>query len=194
MILHNIRKDNKRLVIYIDENPESPREWENRGIMVCWHRNYDLGDEQPKMKSNDWAISLADLDDGTDMDKVWKVLHNKYVILPLYLYDHSGITISTAPFHCPWDSGQVGWIYCERGKEGKSDEDLTKYLEGEVEIYDQYLRGDVYGFECFTITKCECCGHESEEFEDSCWGFYGSNFEEMKGNIPKEFHELLGEI
>ena len=29
------------------------------------------------------------------------------VILPLYLYDHSGITMNTCGFSCPWDSGQV---------------------------------------------------------------------------------------
>jgi hypothetical protein len=29
----------------------------------------------------------------------------------LYLYDHGGITISTGPFSCPRDSGQVGFIY-----------------------------------------------------------------------------------
>lgn len=39
---------------------------------------------------------------------------DKYVILPLYLYDHSGITISTEPFSCPWDSWQVGWIYAPK--------------------------------------------------------------------------------
>ena len=27
------------------------------------------------------------------------------VILPLYLYDHSGITMNTTGFSCPWDSG-----------------------------------------------------------------------------------------
>lgn len=41
---------------------------------------------------------------------------DKYIILPLFLYDHSGITISTGPFSCPWDSGQVGWIYAEKKK------------------------------------------------------------------------------
>ena len=40
----------------------------------------------------------------------------KYVILPLYLYDHGGITMSTGAFSCSWDSGQVGWIYAEKKK------------------------------------------------------------------------------
>ncbi len=36
----------KILEIYHDEMPEFPREWENLGIMICGHRNYNLGDEQ----------------------------------------------------------------------------------------------------------------------------------------------------
>ena len=35
-----------------------------------------------------------------------------FVFLPLYLFDHSGITMNTSGFSCPWDSGQVGWIFC----------------------------------------------------------------------------------
>ena len=31
-----------------------------------------------------------------------------FVFLPLYLFDHSGITMNTSGFSCPWDSGQVG--------------------------------------------------------------------------------------
>ena len=53
---------------------------------------------------------------------------DKYVILPLYLYDHSGITISTGPFSCPWDSGQVGWIKAPkdtfRNATGYSEDEL----------------------------------------------------------------------
>lgn len=42
-------------------------------------------------------------------------------IQPLYLYDHSGISISTGSFvgrapHAEWDSGQVGYIYMEKDK------------------------------------------------------------------------------
>jgi len=41
---------------------------------------------------------------------------DKLVIKPLYLYDHSGIAMSTSSFigrahHAEWDSGQVGYIY-----------------------------------------------------------------------------------
>ena len=51
-----------------------------------------------------------------EVDELYDLVRatDKYVILPLYLYDHSGITISTGPFSCPWDSGQVGWIYAPK--------------------------------------------------------------------------------
>lgn len=61
------------------------------------------------------------------------------------------------------------------------------HMENEVETYDLYLRGDVYGY---TLTKhvveqetCPHCGqvideYEEEEEEDSCWGFYGDCLEE----------------
>ena len=129
-----------------DEDAFSPREWDNMGTMVCWHRGHNLGDEQPKCSPDEYDLP----------DDVIK--------LPLYLYDHSGITMSTSPFSCPWDSGQVGFIYCEKGKEGMSDEAITKCLEGEVEEYDNYLTGNVWGY---VIEDSQ-----GEEL-DSCWGFIG---------------------
>lgn len=111
-----------------------------------------------------------------------KAVCNGYVILPLHLYDHSGITMSTGQFRCPWDSGQVGWIVCDdetiqREFDGDRDK-AEKVLEIEVAIYDDYLTGNVYGF----IVE------ETNEFDedgepvwdgcnelDSCWGFYGDD-------------------
>lgn len=39
---------------------------------------------------------------------------DKVAILPLYLYDHSGLTMSTNDFGDRWDSGCVGFIYMEK--------------------------------------------------------------------------------
>lgn len=93
------------------------------------------------------------------------------MILPLYLYDHSGITMNTTGFSCPWDSGQVGWIYATGEDVVKeygsiTPETLEKakdLLQGEVEYYDHYIRGDCYGLQLF----------KGEEEIDSCWGFIG---------------------
>ena len=103
------------------------------------------------------------------------------VILPLHLYDHSGITMRTGAFSCPWDSGQVGWIYItpEKIKKEYGWKKLTsarrrqiqQYLEGEVETYDHYLTGSVYGY---NITAGE---DVENDCDDSCWGFFGYDHE-----------------
>lgn len=97
------------------------------------------------------------------------------VILPLGLIDHSGISMyvgAGAHRHDPggWDSGQVGVIFDtadtrkECGMQDSSAEDIERALRGEVNAYDQYLRGEVY---CFTVTNPD------GEHADSCCGFLG---------------------
>lgn len=95
---------------------------------------------------------------------------------------------------CPWDSGQSGVVYCThdeakdwlrvrpshwdaelkrtiydapRDDSPLTEEEIeqaTRCLRGNVEEFDMYLRGDVYGF----VIKDDC----GEEVE-SCWGFVG---------------------
>jgi hypothetical protein len=164
---HEEKIGNYLIRIFPDTTPDSPRNWDNLGTMVCFHKRYDLGDE------NDYCSSNYDGWDEMKEDIIEK--ENVHTILPLYLYDHSGITISTSPFGCQWDSGQVGWIFVSKDKVKQESLDETKieeYLKGEVETYDQYIRGDVYGYKVYKIETCDK-GCEHEEELDSCWGFYG---------------------
>lgn len=187
-----------RVRIERDECPQNPRENDNMGKMVCWHKKYILGDEQPDETSCEWRTNLAieacprlgDIieywdnegyyklrDDHTHgeaigaischvEDMVAAILEKHFIILPLYLYDHSGITMNTEGFACPWDSGQVGVIYCGNGTMRQA---TIENLKLEVATYDQYLTGDVYGFIC----EEEVDGEWEET--DSCWGFYGND-------------------
>ena len=151
-----------RVRIMQDDNGTDPREWDNLGTMVCWHGRYNLGDEQPDYSPSEY---LEDLPEGT-------------VILPLYLYDHSGITMSTSQFSCPWDSGQVGFIYAtpERIREcfmGEvTDDRVREALVGEVKTYDQYLTGDVY---YYVVDNPVTCDHGDTHYEDvdACAGYLG---------------------
>lgn len=157
-----------------DENPESPRAWDNFGKMVCFHRRYDLGDKHNYKSDNfdGWEDLKQHLIDNEDAA----------VVLPLYLYDHSGITMSTTPFGDILDSGQVGWIYCTKKeleeladtRSGQPvEERAAVLLKGEAETYDQYLRGDIYGYRISKLSTFDQ-GHEHEEELDSCWGYYGT--------------------
>ncbi len=155
--------------IYYDDDAHSPRDWDNLGTMVCWNRRYNLGDEQPKC----------------DPEEYFEDIKGR-ITLPLYVYEHGGITISTGAFSCPWDSGQVGWIYVTKERlyreygwkriTKKRYEQIVKYLEGEVNEYDMYLTGQCYGY---------CIEDEGGEELDSCWGFLGMEYvlEEMESTM-----------
>lgn len=180
---------NYTIKIAHDDMQESPRDWDNLGTMVCFHSRYTLGDKHSHTNPSEFVHALSGLyEDEYDCylteeqaDRCWAEIHKKYVILPLYLYDHSGITMSTSPFSCRWDSGQVGYIYMSledirkeynvKRVSKKMREKIATYLTGEVETYDKYLTGEVYGF---TIKK----GEDKVDI-DSCWGFYGYNDDYM---------------
>jgi hypothetical protein len=154
------------LKIEQDELLDSPRTWDNIGNMVCFHKRYRLGD------NHDYDID--DYDSWDELEKALNREHDIAVALPLYLYDHSGITMNTTGFSCGWDSGQVGFIYVTKEKLRKEFnvkriskailQKATDILVGEVSTYDQYLTGDVYWFGVYD---------ESGEMVDSCGGFYG---------------------
>ena len=72
-----------------DLDPLNPRtEFDNLGKMVCFHDRYDLGDK-------DHGINHNDFNSWKEMFDHIKRTEIVAVILPLYLYDHSGITISS---------------------------------------------------------------------------------------------------
>lgn len=190
-IYKSATKDGFKLEVVYDEFPESPRDWSNLGMMVCWHRRYSLGDKHNYNNPIDFKEEIND---------------TNAIILPLYLYDHSGITMSINPFSCSWDSGQVGYIYAmfDKIKEEYSvieiSEELRQkvstYLKGEVETYDKYLRGDIYGFRISKINDCSTCHHKEYEEIDSCYGFYGTDFKEngMMDHIEDKYHYLFAEL
>ena len=159
---------------YYDNYPDNPRSWDNLGTMVCFHKRYDLGDEHD-YKSKDF--------DGWDKlkSKIIKDHNGVGIIRDLYLFDHSGISISIRPFGCSWDSGQVGFIFVpiddvrkwynvQRTNRVVLD-DLERKLQQEVETYDKFLRGECFGFKVFKIKTCSL-GHKHEEEVESCFGYY----------------------
>ena len=149
--------------IKYDECGESPREmYDNICIFHIAHRRYSFGDD-----------NYNDYESIKEAEK--EALRNKDMVLPLYMYDHGGITISLTPFSCPWDSGQVGFVQIPRytmireftGDGGKNFSPRLKrraleIAKNEVKELDSYLRGEVYGYVI-----------DEDEDGDSCWGYIG---------------------
>ena len=152
-----------------DKASEDPRSFDSLGSMLCWHKNLMIGDV------HSWGIKAFEEYLKTPKDFEKALSENRpAIVLPIYLYDHGNITISTSPFSCKWDSGQVGYLYIKR-KEVEREygkitseilEKVKTLLEGEVETYDHYLTGNVYGFEVESL--------DGEQL-DSCYGWYGDS-------------------
>ena len=162
--------------IYHDNDAESPRDWDNLGTLICDHLRYQLGDKHEFADARSFLLDLLDLNEEMDLsvDDLIKRVEKIAVILPVYLYDHSGLAMNTTGFHCPWDSGQVGFIYvtlAEIRKEysfnrvsAKRREQVATYLRNEVQVFSDYIAGAVYGY---VVEK-------GDEEIDSCWGFIGN--------------------
>ncbi len=238
-----------------DASDMSPRDWSNVGVMSCYYRGYDLGDEdirEASFKTNcpvcndpdadgvNWVVGvhrtgkrlavgskdeahkflneLPDVQSGnyyiepiipepgyvkwdgdpghfryedntmvcqkcggegeTDADMIdyFKRERGARVVLPLIVYEHSGITmqvghVGDAPFDSQgWDTSFVGFIFdtpetVEQclGKDA-TDEQIEKALRSEVKDYASYLEGDVVWWNV---------SDDETNFHEGCGGYVG---------------------
>jgi hypothetical protein len=163
--------------IEADQDPSNPRGEDfdySFGTIVAFHKRHSLSDK--KELSDGTILDFHDYKGWNEMIAHVDKVEGGIVWLPLYLYDHSGITISTTPFSCQWDSGQVGFIYVSKKKaretysckriDKKRIETIKKELRSEITLFDDYLTGSVYGYTVLLPDGTE---------GDSCWGYYGSD-------------------
>lgn len=171
-----------------DELAESPREWDNLGTCFFLHARYELGDEgakDPRKMNPDDILAQ----------------------LPVYMYEHGGITLSTTPFSCPWDSGQLGMIYITKSQAEEcprqADETETEYvirlkriLDAEIQTLDDYVCGDCYRFEVIEYDAQRDPEAHYGDATDSCGGFLGRNPHEngLIENIGQELHHFFDDV
>lgn len=201
-----------RIRVEYDDYAESPRTaWEN--VAAFWsygmHRRYnfheDAADEVlARIKA---AMPVPDelLEKDRDIEVIQWLMKNqtpvsRYVIMPVYMYDHGSLSFSTDRFSCSWDSGIIGFMMVDVERWGVehggewSVEAATRSIVGEVRALDSY---HVYGACSYVMERrkgCKCCGHMEWEEEVTCGGFYG-NPEERKealmDNLGDEYGYLL---
>lgn len=131
-------------------------------------------------------------------DAIFALLEDRLVAVPMWLYDHSGLTVSCGerayPYNDKFDSSAVGWCVLEKTKAiselGATEADWKEKSEAciraEVRSYDQYLQGDVWYYQ---LRSCHgYCGYAENGAdkngsqisgegawtdEESCGGFFG---------------------
>lgn len=166
-------------IFHDDSLAADPRGNDNLGIMLCWHPHYELGDEQFR--------GPADVGGATNMAEVarWLVKRGAENLIGLFLYDHSGLSLSAGPTldgrndaeavskagrnpfdTAGWDTSMVGFIYTtseRRRAMVTSAVHVEEALRAEIAEYSAFLAGEVYGY---TVER-------DGEMIDSCWGFVG---------------------
>lgn len=142
---------------------------ETFGTILYTSSRYELGDDQ---------VSAEEIDE--------KMKDSSVIALPVYAYIHSGVVLNTKIFSCRFDSGQSGCIYISKEEvrrifnvkriSPKLYKQVINSLESEVNIYSQYLNGEVYGYRIFD---------DNDQEIESCWGFYGFD------TAQKEAQEII---
>jgi hypothetical protein len=197
-----------RLQIHIDDFPSSPRkDDEPLNTIVAWHRRYALSDTDEFDTPEDFLLEMK---------------RSKQQFYPLYLMDHTILTLQTEPFggiYGQWDSGQVGWVYAPHDRirdylgvkriTKAVRERVEKMIDTDLEVYSAYLNGWVYGY---TIEARDPeyppCPEEAAECDepdpddaytdevDACWGFFGTGRmkEFMKENVEPDLQYLFDRL
>ena len=65
-----------------------------------------------------------------------------------------------------------------------TEEQVLSWMDGSVQVYDAYLRGEVYLFESYELITVNPDGDTVRRNEDSCGGFgYGEDWDLMVVNM-----------
>lgn len=159
------------ITIDSDDDAQDPRGDDNATVMLCWHPRYNLGDEHGEAAKIKAAIDEHFADRRMNVDVIFRWLrafHGATTIQPLYLLDHSGLSMSTSPSLADpggWDTSAVGFVFDTehtRSVTGVEPENVPAAIAGEVKSYSTYLEGGYVGW---TVLD-----HRGEVIE-SCWGY-----------------------
>lgn len=221
-----------------DASMFSPRDWSNVGTMAIHYSGYKLGDKdagdidfdvtcpdcegtgerEEKQSANTTELFDCDKCGGSgeitlDPASYFRQERGAHVVIGLFVYEHSGITISAGPTigetikrddirssgrfigdDAGWDTSFVGFIFdTPQGVkdclgEDATDEQIEKALHSEVEVYASYLEGDVTWW---SVEDSET------DFNEGCGGFVGchdSAEEEMYQSLEQAIVKRLAEI
>lgn len=173
-----------RLKIEYDDMPFNPREDYGGNLCTIFSQKgrWDIGDPGYSYTRDEAPKKYEEFKRRQDKGEIF--------MLPIYMYDHSGQTISLSDFQDRWDSGVCGFAFIEKKKvieeypdanEGNWKEKAYKAIQVEIELYDKYIRGETYSW---FLEKAEEVEHtrKSDGYtwttiewreQDACGGYFG---------------------
>lgn len=212
-IMNKNGKCEKRLVRFFrDEFPDDPRYYSDFNTLALFTR-YAIGDIRysshytPEIFWRNLVIENAELDykvknsiDDLTVDQCIQHMKPYMICLPIWLVEHGTIQLKVADEKPDrWDSSFAGW-YVITKKQAKqigynewteaTKAMLRRYMLSELDEYNAFLSGDVWGYQLYTYEEDEgiwCKLTEEQYAEDGC-GFYGSNL--LKNGMLNEIDGL----
>jgi hypothetical protein len=160
--------------VVVRNPPANPRDFmgTDSTILCREHNRYELGDEQ------------SDAGSPEEMQAEIQAAYGPTrVMLPVWFYDHSVQAMSVRSFvgraqHAEWDSAWAGFIFMTDEEirrvygvqriTAKLVAEVEKNLAAQVEVYSEYLSGNVFGYIIYDPA-------DMDEPLDSCFGYYGFN-------------------
>ena len=193
MIERKLSVGNISVEIYYDTESESPRLWSPMTKFVMSHNRYNL--------PNEIDFPFDDYDSWEEVDV--ELFKDFNWVFPVYMLDHGGTRLSLKSFNDPWDSGIVGFI-CLSLSEASSnfalgtdwDEKARQVAEAELEEWDNWMNGNVFGFRVFEDTEEIECNQQ--------WGFIGDHdtsglMDELKSELKykltkEQLNQLINQL
>lgn len=208
-----------------DSGCGDPRDADNPCTLYCYYSGYELGDEQlpsdglpeiecPKCEGEGWLAANGDecprcegLGQVEPTVQEWLKDIDAIAAMPLFVYEHSGITMRTG-----------GDIFMADDEITRKDTESRNRFVGDAQGWDTSFCGFIVATEEDIQT---CCGDEAKfrerewlkeamtseveeyakylegqvygyivgedtPFEDSCWGFLGFDYVEQEANSIAE--------
>jgi len=187
-----------------DQQAESPDTWGNEDIFLVYdHRQFNI--EREGFEPRDIHQYFEDYHEQIENDT-----YDAYYCFIVCAYIHGGVLLSLNHNGDRWDTSTTGYILVQKetnnGDNKKptivTQDEAEKYAEGLIEIWNQYLSGNVYGFvlydvESFTKTYVNKAmdiesGEELSEV-DSCWGYYAEDEEDALKTIIEDLNVQVKE-
>jgi len=174
-----------KLVIENDSDCESPRKDSNLGYFITKDSNLNSPDDNQEL-----ITIMTDLGDYADSQeahiKAMKKAINEQTeekVLAIYSitkYQHSGIKYDLGTVHGFDNSNNGFYIITDKTQKeiGTKKKDFEKVIAQELEMYTQWVNGEVYQFRLYD---------NDGEIEESCGGFY--SVEHIKEHLPGEWQD-----
>ncbi|WP_422451910.1 hypothetical protein [Endozoicomonas sp. ALC066] len=178
----------KASIVY-DTDPENPfKDWDHpkgSGIDLSNHRGYrpdsiteGAGIDVPEFL---WWIGNDRPEEDYEEAEEFIQFEKEHFWTKVYMYDHGGRTVNITGFDCRWDSGTAGiafipkatvveeGLYQAHEKMGEEQIEARgeRFLEYHVELLDQWMKGEVYGWDV------ESEYPDQDDTSDSCYSYWG---------------------